>query len=290
MFSIEGYHYLPKKIIPVAECIKCGVIVNKYLEMQQEEPEVYETPEFPVQKVEHLKIKNGVTITLLVGMVLLFVALFQKDKLPDANQIRKSLYQEPKQTQTRALAFKTKIGDKTYTITPLYGYELWGLVVSYYDSTGWWDITHKFLWKDLLNVKDICVLYGFNVRTDAYKEMKFKSGSWTCHAKLSTERAQLQFFDRCLSNNHLLSDRKDVKKAVMRAKRGDQIYLKGYLAAYARSGSSFFRGSSTTRTDTGDGACETIYLEEFKILKKANTFWRILFSTATYLIAACIIV
>jgi len=270
------------------ECIRCGLIIKKYQEEPGEESIMYIDSDTSVLTPGQIQRKNIATIVLLTGIVLLLVALFQKDRLPDADDILPEVYQMPRQTQTSALAFKTEVGKKVYTITPLYDYELYGLVVSYYDSTGWWDITHKFLWKDFINIKDICILFGFNVRTDAYKDMRFKSGTWTCYVKLPTERAQVQFHDICLSNNHLLSDSKTLAKEIMRAKRGDQVYLKGYLSAYSHSGGSFFRGSSTTRTDKGDGACETIYLTDFRIIKKSNVIWRILFSLSVFLVAGSI--
>ena len=63
---------------------------------------------------------------------------------------------------------------------------------------------------------------------------------------------------------------------------GDQIYLKGYLSQYSHSNNSFNRGTSITRTDTGNGACETIYIEEYEILKKANPLWRNLYNLSKY--------
>ena len=55
---------------------------------------------------------------------------------------------------------------------------------------------------------------------------------------------------------------------------GDQIRVRGYLAGYTSAGGSR-RGTSTTRTDTGDGACETIYVEHFNIVEAATSYWRI---------------
>jgi hypothetical protein len=271
------------------ECIRCGLIINKYLEKPSEEPQNYTVSDPSMLTSTQIQIKNVATIVLLISIVLVLIALFQKDRLPDREDILNELFRMPRQTQTSALAFETEVGNKVYTITPFYEYELYGLVVSYYDSTGWWDITHKFLWKDFINIKDICVLYGFNVRTDAYKEMRFKSGPWTCYVDLPTERAQVQYHHICLSNNHLLADNKQLAKEIMRAEIGDQIYIKGYLAAYSHSGGSFFRATSTTRTDTGDGACETIYIDDFKILKKANRFWRFAFSAAVLIMAGSIV-
>lgn len=34
------------------------------------------------------------------------------------------------------------------------------------------------------------------------------------------------------------------------------------------------RGTSTTRLDAGDGACETLYVEQFEIVEPATSFWR----------------
>jgi len=80
-----------------------------------------------------------------------------------------------------------------------------------------------------------------------------------------------------------------LNKAILSAKKGDQIYLKGYLAEYTHSNGSFRRGTSTTRVDSGNGACETIYLEDFRILKGANLFWRYLFSLSAFVAAGCLI-
>jgi hypothetical protein len=49
----------------------------------------------------------------------------------------------------------------------------------------------------------------------------------------------------------------------MASEPGDHIRLKGVLAKYANKDSGFNRGTSITREDTGNGACETIYLNEF---------------------------
>ena len=40
--------------------------------------------------------------------------------------------------------------------------------------------------------------------------------------------------------------------------------MRGWLAGYSND-DGFRRGTSTTRDDTGNGACETIYVDEFQI-------------------------
>ena len=52
------------------------------------------------------------------------------------------------------------------------------------------------------------------------------------------------------------------------------------LSEYANKANGFFRGTSTTREDTGNGACETVYLTEFEVVKKANPKLRRFFAFA----------
>jgi hypothetical protein len=92
-----------------------------------------------------------------------------------------------------------------------------------------------------------------------------------------------------LSNNHLISDDEFIRRQVRKIKVGDQVRLRGYLSSYTSEGGST-RGTSTTRTDTGDGACETIYIEQFKIVEAATSFWRIsMWASLALLLAGLVI-
>ena len=63
----------------------------------------------------------------------------------------------------------------------------------------------------------------------------------------------------------------------MRAGPGDEVRIKGVLANYQNTATGFDRGTSISRTDTGNGACETIYVTDFEIAKEANRGWRALY-------------
>ena len=76
------------------------------------------------------------------------------------------------------------------------------------------------------------------------------------------------------SNNHLISDNPFLLKKISSVEPGDQVHITGMLAEYSHSNGRFKRGTSTVRTDTGNGACETIFVEEFEILQRNNVFWR----------------
>ncbi|MEE8542556.1 MAG: hypothetical protein V3S94_01720, partial [Gammaproteobacteria bacterium] len=76
-----------------------------------------------------------------------------------------------------------------------------------------------------------------------------------------------------ISNNHLISDDESIRERVRDIHIGDQIRVRGYLASYG-SDKARMRGTSTTRLDAGDGACETLYVERFEIVEPATSFWR----------------
>ena len=224
-----------------------------------------------------LRFAPALKLVFLVSLALFGVAYCRQSALPPPAAILKPLYAEPVQKEARQKPFQVQAGKKAYTIKPLFSYELAGLVVSYHHSSGFADYYHE-LWGDALNLKDICVVWGNNIRSEAYRRSKFKSGPFTCYWWTRDE----DFDQTAISNNHLISEKKNITKQIMRAKKGDQIYLKGFLAEYSNK-EGFHRGTSTTRDDTWDGACETIYLTEFRILKSANAFWRFAYFCAKWL-------
>src|SRR3989338_2439561 len=74
--------------------------------------------------------KKLLKLALLLALVALSISYFQKDDLPDKSAVLRELYQEPVQIETSAEPFTIEREGAVYTITPLYEYELYGLVTS----------------------------------------------------------------------------------------------------------------------------------------------------------------
>jgi hypothetical protein len=219
----------------------------------------------------------------LCGLVVLLFTYFYKDRPPAPSFYDSFSLDAPIQTPTDEAPFNTTAEDQHYTIEPKFDYELYGVIVSYNDADSIFDIWHHDKWKDYLNVRDICVIWGDNVRNGVYLNMKFSNDSWTCWAYWPDQATGKRFDMTALSNNHLLVDDVTVKKALMSAETGDYIHFKGMLASYRNPGNGFSRGTSTVRTDTGNGACETVYLREFEVIDKANAGMRSLYRLAKWL-------
>ncbi|HOO56257.1 MAG TPA: hypothetical protein PLN69_05490 [bacterium] len=231
--------------------------------------------------------KQILKIIFIVCLPVFIVSSCVKDKYPHASGILEQLHYDPVQEETYVEPFIVEKKDAEYTVSPLYEYDLYGLVVSYHHSDSILDYYHK-LWGDTLNIKDLCVLWGNNLKTDLFREIKFKNANWTCYFNTRSNEAWSNFHLNEVSNNHLLSDDKKISKKIMKARRGDQIHFHGYLSEYSND-KGFRRGTSISREDTMGGACETVYVTEFEILKSSNPTWDFINTTTRYLLIVSVI-
>ena len=222
-----------------------------------------------------------------VSLAVFLFALYKGNTLPPPSALLPALANEPAQRLVEKPPFDTSAGGVTYHIKPLYRYELWGLVVSRHHAGSFIDYAHEE-WGDHLNTVDLCVVWGENAFSGIYEKLRFSSGQWVCHAESSAE-TWARFSMNEVSNNHLLADRAEIRRLLTQAQVGDQVHFRGYLAEYSHDG-GFKRGTSTVRDDTGNGACETVFLEDFAILRKGPALWRNLrwFSGLTLLLSTLV--
>lgn len=208
------------------------------------------------------------------GAALCAASLFLRHALPEQAQLRRELTNEPVQVAVQAAPFTTTVAEVTYTIKPIAEYEIWGLVVSRHDTSTWWNWIHAAM-NDHINVVDLCVVFAENVTSGGYAGLDYSSGQFVCYVQTrSTEKWQ-RFSMRALANNHLLADRPSLVTKLRDVRVGDQVRVRGWLAEYSHNqGLHFQRGTSLTRDDTGNGACETIYVQDVEVLKRGGGPWR----------------
>jgi len=228
--------------------------------------------------------REAVKLVLLAGLVGLFFCLISKDRWPGSRDFRPEVFREPVQTAGDIPGpFDAAQNGYSYTVLPVAAYEIWGMVVSSHYAGSFLDITHETA-KDYLNIKDLCLLWGKNLETDAFRKLKFWNRDFTCFYSWSDPAAGQAFSPSHISNNHLITSDHALRKAIRSVRRGDQVHFRGWLAAYGHKGSNSRRGTSTTRNDTGGGACETVYVTQFEIISRANAGWRALLPLTVVLI------
>lgn len=213
---------------------------------------------------------NGLVI--IVSFVVLLISFWHRNDLPANLIVLPETKQEPQQASAGKRGFAATYNDVEYRIEPEYSYDITGVVVSYRHHEGNSRMHRRA--NDHLNMLDVCVVWGDNAGNPALQNIKFWNGIFTCNVSTRDGAAWNAFQMEQLSNNHLISDSDRIRDRVQDVAIGDQIRVRGYLTSYSSEGGGK-RGTSTTRLDTGDGACETIYVEQFEILQPALNRWRL---------------
>ena len=216
-----------------------------------------------------MKVANIVIATSLIWLV---VSFWNRNDLPRNVELLPALASEPKQKSTRKKPFEAVYNDVKYLVEPEFEYDLYGMIVSYRHHEG--NSRMHLQASDHLNMLDVCVVWGDNASNPLIHKIDFWNGIFTCNVKTRDQEAWDSFDMVQLSNNHLISDDDFIRDQVKGINIGDQIRVRGYLASYS-NGRGGKRGTSTTRLDTGDGACETLFVEKFDIVQPAASGWRL---------------
>jgi hypothetical protein len=225
---------------------------------------------------------------MIASALTLVVAFWNRNDLPGDIEFHPQLADEPRQRELHARPLAVPYAGVEYRVEPLYDYELYGLVVSFRQHDGESSM-HRWS-NDHLNVADVCVVWSDTAFSPTLAELDFWNGIFTCNVQTRDRVAWSQFNMNQLSNNHLISADPFIRDRVAEIRIGDQIRIKGSLARYGAAGSGGLRGTSTTREDTGDGACETILVEELEIVVPGFSRWRaaMYVSLAVLLAALCV--
>lgn len=121
----------------------------------------------------------------------------------------------------------------------------------------------------LISPCDIALAFGELYSTKIYETIKWsQSGRWYWWwYKENCPLKDDKWVARWSSNNHIIPENDNLKKAAKSVKKGDFVVLEGYLVDVdgEKDGRTFFWNSSMTRMDTGDGSCEVLYLKKIKI-------------------------
>jgi len=208
---------------------------------------------------------------LLGSAIALALCFWNRNEIPGQIAFHPLLEHEPQQREIEKRPFTAAYAGIEYRVEPLYDYELYGMIVSYRQHDG--DSLMHRRSNDHLNMADICVVWSDTAFSEHLRKLDFWNGIFTCNVSTSDRTAWEQFNMQQLSNNHLISADPAIRARVEDVRIGDQIRVNGWLAQYGAEGGGL-RGTSTTREDTGDGACETIFVNEFEIIEPAFSSWR----------------
>ena len=235
---------------------------------------------------------NGWIFFFLI--IIVGVTYFTRENYRGVDAIDSLVCEEPVQEEledNEEILFR--LGELTYSLEPLYHYDISGLIVSKKDYS-WFSIYKR---SKALPI-DLCLLWGENAAKKIFashdlsfsQDMRYCRYVWKGKLKLNVDE---------VSNNHLLIASNKVNKKVKGLTRGDQVRVVGKLVnVHARHTGSpdlydpaYFRlNSSVSRSDIGTGSCEVIYVEDVEILKRANPISNFLFKVGLFGLVALVLV
>lgn len=231
------------------------------------------------------KLQGGLTIAIAATVVVTALAWWRKGTFVSHTAIDRRLLEEPRQTETTRPPFTFPYRGETYEVKPVADYEIAGLVVAHNDPGGFGDVYHD---DRSVDTKDLGLIWGPNLRNDDFHRVEFWSVSWTVNFRWP---GGVEFYPEAVSNNHLITPHAKVREAIARVRVGDQVLIKGTLCDYTAAGdpSGSWRRSSTTRADTGNGACEVLCVEELKVLHRGTPVAYALFSLGRLLLGLLVV-
>ena len=192
----------------------------------------------------------------IIYIVLIFIAILSttirniyidvqkpKEKIESLKNISEPIQTEYQNNKT------LKKGNKTINIDMLYKYEITGRVtnIEKYNNN---EIFSK------ISPLDIGISWGETAEQNNHNKIKYSSiGDRKVYSSYSYDAVYNSFE---ISNNHLIPQNDKIKKYLSLIKKNDYIKIEGYLVNI--SSNNWYNRTSTTRNDTGDGACEIIYV------------------------------
>lgn len=167
---------------------------------------------------------------------------------------------------TTSLSKTIKIDNTNINLNFIAEYKIIGRVVATTNYNG--SIQNK------LSPKDVALVWGSLSNKEVDKKIKWSSRKRKVYYSISDTKWLSGIDGKStitsnFSNNHLIPSNDEIRNLIKSIKKDDYIKIEGYLVnVYWQTNKSRFRwNTSTTRTDTGNGACEIIYVENITWLK-----------------------
>jgi hypothetical protein len=236
-----------------------------------------------------LKMQRFRSRLFLLFLVLLTVGFFGKDNFKNVpiSDMSSPVFSDPVQTPAADKApIKFEKDGFSFTLTPLYNYQISGLVVHRMDYNKWYSLSRT----DKTFTTDVCMLWGDNIKSGAYqnKSLDIKQDFRFC---LFSYWGELSLRNDQFSNNHLIIRDSKIMRINEEISPGDQVRITGKLVnvrakvngktkQYEPEQADWM--TSTIRTDTSGGACEIIYVENIEIVRKGNTLYHTMYSIGKY--------
>jgi hypothetical protein len=247
-----------------------------------------ETPDEIIKSKKKTLIKN-IIFVIIMGIAIYFILymLFfdpmgnnyhRNNSLNVHYDLSKDLIPEPIQTKIDEEQFTEKVRNRTLTITKLAEYDITGRVeaIENYSTNA---VSDALSFKgsnvyDYISPIDLTLSWGElaldrnagHIKADQHY-MNTERVVWLSYDNILGQKYDQNFIFSHVSNNHLISLNNGIRNELSKVKVSQVVRITGYLVGITCDDGSYWGPSSLKRTDTGNHACEIIYVTDFLIMK-----------------------
>jgi len=193
-------------------------------------------------------------IGLLTALV--FSSLFLKEASLDLTPERQALVASEPFQELIESADKIKLDD--FFITPLANFEATALVLK--------SRRYRFDTEARISPVDLALGWGGMADPDLLSRLRITQGGRWYRWRALDQNVNRQEVSRQSANMHMIPSSEAIRRTLFRVKAGDVVSFSGYLVRVDRPDGWKWL-SSLTRTDTGSGSCEIVWLKDLFIVR-----------------------
>jgi hypothetical protein len=237
------------------DCIQCGTVIRKYREQMTPPLVALPIPAAPSapqkSKSSFLNARWGVMV--LVGLLVLYGATrwWKNDPITHGPGII-----APQQPVQEMIDSGEHFSYKDYQITPLATFQLEARVLS--------AKRYRSGRESELSPVDLALGWGPMSDEAVLKDIKISQSNRFFYWKVKHFPIARKEIERNSANMHLIPSTSEIAKVIKSVRKGQLVALEGYLVR-VNSPDGWRWKSSLTRNDTGNGACEVIWVDEIEV-------------------------
>lgn len=237
------------------DCIQCGTVIRKYYEHMKTPPASSPIPAAPRAKKQPASgfLKARWVVPVLVISFVLYGATrwWKNESITHGPGII-----APEQPEQETINSGEQFSYKDYQITPLATFQLEARVLS--------AKRYRTGRESELSPVDLALGWGPMSDEAVLKEIKIRQSNRFYYWKIKRFPIPRKEIEQNSANMHLIPSNREIAKVIKNVRTGHVVAIEGYLVKVNAQDGWRWK-SSLTRNDTGNGACEVVWVDEIEI-------------------------
>ena len=237
------------------DCIQCGTVIRKYYDQMQASPASSRFPAAPPAKKQPASgfLKARWVVPVLVISFVLYGATrwWKNESITHGQGII-----APEQPEQEMIRSGEQFSYKDYQITPLATFRIEARVLS--------AKRYRTGRESELSPVDLALGWGPMSDETVLEEIKIRQSNRFYSWKVKRFPIPRKEIEQNSANMHLIPSTRDIAKVIKNVRTGNVVAMEGYLVK-VNSQDGWRWKSSLTRDDTGNGACEVVWVDEIEI-------------------------